>query len=146
MKSGKINEQPLIGGEYSEQRRTWEILRCLFGRVFDAIFELHLIVNREWLQFLWQGKWPVKKKKTCFRMVSLTAACRMNLWGEKRGRECVVRSKEIRASGKKVKRQNVGSVEAHLQPGASGSAPRKWAWLSESQKKTRKDFICFSEA
>lgn len=62
MKSGKINEQPLIGGEYSEQRRTWEILRCLFGRVFDAIFELHLIVNREWMQFLWQGKWPVKKK------------------------------------------------------------------------------------
>ena len=62
MKSGKINEQPLIGGECSEQRRTWEILRCLFGRVFDAIFELHLMVNREWLQFLWQGKWPVKKK------------------------------------------------------------------------------------
>lgn len=66
----------------------------LVWEVFDAIFELHLIVNGEcFCNFSDKEVTCGKKNKTCFRMVSLTA-CRVEpARRETGGRECVVRSK-----------------------------------------------------
>lgn len=61
------------------------------------------------------------------------------------GRETLVKSKGIRASGKTVKRPNVGSSGGHLQSSTSWVCPGKNEQDGQNPSNNRENVVCFSE-